>query len=270
MEKTDSSKLTYFHFRRESKLPIYIKVNLDEFVGDLGGFFAGMGFEKLSDKEAQLAEAIIIGNARSRVLKLSEATPSVARQIDQQSSGIGPESVTPREGYNVYRYTNQALLVYSYRAKEWSMGCFGDFGDDSAEVTYKIIINRFLAWALVPHGYVGFWGVPVDEGMVVMNPMDAKGEATYLNLREQKLLSIEGSQKMKARFNIMRLNNSIQGKNIRMNQEELLTFLTMNSTFIDSIGLTVPVRQMIQMLSKMAIGLIHPEESFRPRADLSL
>ena len=270
MEKTDKIKQTYFQFRSESRIPVYMRVNLDEFNPDLAQFFVGMGFEQLSENDAKKAQAIIIAEPSARVLKISEATPYVARQIDRRTVGVGDESVTPRDGYKVYRYFSKALLVYSFRAREWSMGCFSDFGEDQKILASKIIINRYLAWALAPHGIMGFWGVPVDEGVVIMRPEESLAEAVYIDIKGSKVFSIEGSQKIKSRFNIMRLNKSIHGKNIKMSQEELLSFLTMNSAYFDHKGLSVPVRQIIQLLSKTAIGLIHPEENFRPRADLSL
>jgi len=150
------------------------------------------------------------------------------------------------------------------------MGCFDNFAEDTNDYSFKVIINRYLSWAMAPLGLAGFWGVPVDEGMVVMSEQGSRGEATFVDLNNQRIISIEGQQKMKARFNILRLNNAIKGRNIRMSQEELLSFLTMNSTYFDDHGLSVPIRQIIQMLTRAATGLIHPEESFRPRADLSL
>ena len=55
-----------------------------------------------------------------------------------------------------------------------------------------------------------------------------------------------------------------------MTNEELLSFMSAHSSYLDYQGLSVPVRQMIQTLAKMTEGLVHPEESFRPRTDLSL
>jgi hypothetical protein len=55
-----------------------------------------------------------------------------------------------------------------------------------------------------------------------------------------------------------------------MKNEELLSFLSAHCSYMDYSGLSVPVRQMIQTLARMTEGLIHPEESFRPKTDLSL
>jgi len=270
MKKTDEIKRTYFQYCDESNLPVYLLLNLQEFTADLKKFFGDLGFKALSNKEAETAEINIIKNPRARVLKISEATPYVAKQIDGHKLGPGAESVVPGEGYFAYRYCGRALIVYSFRAKEWSMGCFADFAGDHNDISYKIIINRYLSWALLASSVAGFWGVPVAEGLVVMTTEEARGEATFVNLQEQKILSIEGQQKIQARFNIMRLNASIRGKNIRMSQEELLSFLSINTSYFGHHGLSVPLRQIIQMIAKTAIGLIHPEESYRPRADLSL
>jgi hypothetical protein len=84
------------------------------------------------------------------------------------------------------------------------------------------------------------------------------------------MISCDGVKKLRPHFKILRLDPSLRGRNIRMTSEELLSFLSSHCSYLDSAGLSIPVRQMIQALSKMTEGLIHPQESFRPRTDLSL
>jgi hypothetical protein len=133
-----------------------------------------------------------------------------------------------------------------------------------------MIINRFLTWALVPHKIVGLWGVTVDDGMVAQRPIDSKGDAVFIDVVGLRMISLDGVKKLRPHFKILRLDPTLKGRNIKMSNEELISFLSAYCSYLDSSGLSVPVRQMIQTLSKMTEGLIHPEESFRPRMDLSL
>ncbi len=153
---------------------------------------------------------------------------------------------------------------------EWQLAAFDDFGSTEHDLDYKIILNRFLSWSLAPLGIVGFWGVPVDDGVVVMRQNKSQGEAVYLDIFNGNVISLDGYKKISARFKIMRLNSTLHGRNIVMTNEELLSFLTTHVSYFDYSGPSVPVRQIIQAISKKFQGLLHPEESFRPRTDLSL
>ncbi len=67
---------------------------------------------------------------------------------------------------------------------------------------------------------------------------------------------------------VMRLDATLHHRNVQMSQEELLSFLNAHHTFLDYPGPTVPVMQAIASIAKKVRGVIHPEESFRPRVEL--
>lgn len=266
------SNWTYFQYQKEEGLPIFIKVNLMDFDPSLLSFLVQMRFEELNEKEAKDLESRVTPDFEGNILTMRLATPSVSRQINSvaESDLYGSECITPKDGYRVYRHKGKALLVYSFGVGHWEMGCFSDFGDEKNLSEYRTIINRYLSWALVSEGIVGFWGVPVDEGMVILKRSESKGEAVFFDVRNRRLYTIDGAKKMKADFSVLRLDSTLRNKNLPMSQEELLSFLTVNSTFFDYNGLTVPVRQAIRSLTRMTAGLVYPRESFKPRTDLSL
>ncbi len=266
------SKKTYFQYQKELNLPVYLTLDLTNFEPGLGDFLAKQRFSKLTDKEEIESLKSIKTNPHARVLHIGEASPIVAKQIKStmDSDRYGSESIIPKEGYRVYRYKDLALMVYSFGAKEWQLGCYRDFGSSSLTIPSRVILNRFLSWALVPHGIVGLWGVGIDDGMVAQRPADSKGEAVFIDIVGFRLLSIDGVKKLRSHFKILRLDPTLKGRNIKMSNEELVSLLFTHSSYLDSAGPSVPVRQMIQTLSRMSEGLIHPQESFRPRTDLSL
>ena len=263
---------TYFQYQKEQGLPVYIKVNLADFDPSLQAFLGQMRFEELSEREALDLESGLTPEFKGNILTMRLANHSVARQINSvaESDRWGVECITPKDGYKVYRHKGKALLVYSFAVGMWEMGCHANFGNEDDLSEYRSIINRYLSWALVPHGIIGFWGVPVEEGMVVLKKREALGEAVFIDVRRRRLLSVDGITKMKAHFTILRLDSVLRNRNIRMTTVELVSFLSVNSTFFDYKGLSVPVRQAIQSFSKIAEGLVHPRESFKPRTDLSL
>ncbi len=266
------SKKTYFQYQKELNLPIYLSADLTNFDQSFGEFLSKQRFVKLSDKEETEALANLKKNNNARILHITEASPIVAKQIQStmESDHYGAESIIPKDGYRVYRYKDLGLMVYSFGAREWQLGCYKDFGSNDQIASSRMIINRFLSWALVPHGIVGLWGVTIDDGMVAQRPLDSKGEAVFIDVVGLRMISQDGVKKLRPHFKILRLDSTLKGRNIKMSNEELLSFLSAHCSYLDSSGLSVPVRQMIQALSKMTDGLLHPQESFRPRTDLSL
>jgi hypothetical protein len=269
------SSKTYYQYQKDLNLPIYIALELQSFDSGLGDFLASMQFTKLSEKEEASALLVMKKNNASRCLNFFEATPGVSRQIQAtcESDRYGQESIIPKPGYNVYRYKEIGLMVYSFGVKVWEFGCYNDFGS-SKEVSKKLaartVINRFLSWSLAQHGILGLWGVTVDDGMVLQRVSESKGEAVFVDVVGNKIISIDGVKKLGPKFKVLRLDPTLRGRNIKMSSEELLSFLSAHCSYMDYSGLSVPVRQMIQTLAKMTDGLIHPEESFRPKTDLSL
>lgn len=269
------SKKTYYQYQKDLNLPIYIALDLQSFDSGLGEFLISMQFTKLAEKEEVVALGIMKKNNASRCLNFFEATPGVSRQIQatSESDRYGLESVIPKPGYSVYRYKNVGLMVYSFGVKAWEFGCYSDFGsskDAAKKLAARTVIHRFLSWSLAQHGILGLWGVTVDDGMVLQRASESKGEAVFVDVVGNKILSLDGVKKLGPKFKVIRLDPTLRARNIRMTSEELLSFLSAHCSYMDYSGLSVPVRQMIQTLAKMTEGLVHPEESFRPKTDLSL
>lgn len=269
------SNKTYFQFQKDLNLPVFIALSLEQFEPGLAEFLSEMRFTKLSEKEAPLVLEMMKKNNKTRCLNITEASPSVSRQIHgvMESDHYGAESVVPKPGYQVYRYKDHGLMVYSFGAKLWEFGCYANFGtsiDSGHKLAARIILNRFLTWALIPQGILGLWGVAVDGGVVLQRPKDSKGELVFIDVMGNKILTMDGNKKLGPKFKVLRLDPTLRGRNVKMSHEELLSFMSAHTSYLDLSGLSVPVRQMIQTLARMTEGLVHPEESFRPRTDLSL
>lgn len=266
------AKYSYFQYQKSENLQVFIKVDVDEFDSALGGFLKAMRFDELGPDELASLEKRAGDEFTGNILTMRLAGSTVARQINQvnESDRYGLECITAKAGYKVYRFKDKALLVYSLGVGHWEMGCHYDFGHEKGLADYRSIINRYLSWALVSEGVVGFWGIPVEEGIVVLKNRESEGEAVFVNIREHKVYSADGCSSMKTRFSILRLDPTLKNKNLKMSKEELLGFLTVNTTFFDYQGLTVSIRQAVRSLAKVADGLVYSKESFKPRTDLFL
>lgn len=264
--QTTENTFKYFQYQKGHSLPVFVRYDATTHSSDLSAVLNAMRFSECNEtdyKDAAKTEHV-------RLLDIQEASPAVARQITYVagSDRYGAESIVPKDGYRVYRHKGVALIVYAFSASEWTMGCDASFGSNEREA--RVVLNRYLSWALAPLGVVGFWGVPVEEGIVVMNQRDSEAEAVFVDIRGRKVFSIDGSDRMKPRFHVIRLDGTLRNRNLKMNQTEMLAFLAASTSFIDAQGLSVAVRQMIQSMARDVDGLVHPRESFKPRTDLSL
>ncbi len=268
----DAAKWQWYQFRKELDWPIYVRFHPNEFDHEVGDFLTLQKFHKLSETEGQEAYKKVLKDSRAKVLTMKDANIAVARQITSlvESDRYGEESIVAQIGYKVYRMKNLALMIYSFNSKEWEIGIIKGFGSKQELWKSKIVLNRFLSFSLQSFGVVGFWGVPIDEGMVVQRYQESRGEAVFIDVQNEQVISLDGIKKLSPRFKVLRLDPTLKNRNIKMTQEELLSFLSSHCSFFDLTGLTVPVRQMVQKLARMTEGLYHPEESFKPRTDLSL
>jgi hypothetical protein len=83
-------------------------------------------------------------------------------------------------------------------------------------------------------------------------------------------MSMDGAIALPIRFKLMRLDRHLKNKNIKMTSDELLSFLSVNTSYFDPEGNSLAIRQLLSALSRLSEGLIHPSESFSPRTDFSL
>jgi len=165
--------MAYFQFSKSQKYPFFVRVNGEELVGNASNTLEKLGFVK-SD-EVQYRKHLV-AKTPFKLLNLSEASHQLGQKIGVHSSELdhfGAESVTPGENYEVYRYRGHGLLVFSLSQSVWEMGITVDFSRDSHVRVFKIMLSRVMGLALGTMGVISFWGVPVDEGFVVMKQNEA-------------------------------------------------------------------------------------------------
>ncbi|OFZ21581.1 MAG: hypothetical protein A2202_09055 [Bdellovibrionales bacterium RIFOXYA1_FULL_36_14] len=272
MDSKIEKEYTYFQYYKDLNIPIFIKLSLAEFEIDMASFLNEICFSQLTSQEFKKFEESVKDKSKIKVLRLSEATPSVAHNIHFLNEGdlYGLESISYKKNYKIYRYKGISIGIFSVGAREWELGCFSNFGVSANRPACVTVINRFLSWAMSPSGVVGFWGVPVDEGVVVMSQQDAKGEAVFFDLYKNVVYTLDGVKKIGPNFVVMRLDRILRNRNIKMSSSELASFLAVNCCYFDTDGLSLPIRQMIRTISLNISGLIHPKDNFKPRTDLSL
>jgi hypothetical protein len=247
----------YFKAFRGCDYPIYLKCQIHNFPQEFFQFLTNLGFEKIDDNKKGAVDLLIKRSPHSRVLVISEVSHMVARQIE--NSVQNGEEIIQKEGYKIYGHKKNAIIIYSMLNQEWQMAIYPHFAMDIKEIkgrtTGRTVFNRFLSWALAPLGIVGFWGKISAEGMIVLKPDEAEGEAVFFDIKKGVFLTIDGSKKVKSDFKFIRIDRTLKTNGRFMGKEELLSFLTHYCTFLDNIGVTIPIRQMIQTLVKSIPGI---------------
>ncbi len=258
----------FFQYQKSLNLPIFISFDESVFGATLASFLLAKKWSRINENDAKTID-IMLQEKGAKMLYFEECSPAVAKIVrspissDQQQSGGSNESISLKEGIRIYRYHNEATFIYSSSHHEAKLGCFLDYGSKIEIANH--VINRFLSLALSSFGIVGFWGVPVEDGVVVMRPRDCRSEAVFVDFFKKNIISDEGVSRLTGQTRFFRLDPLLKGKNIKMGQEELISFLNHHCVYFDVQGLSISVRQIILQMANSIEGIWHPTDSFRPR-----
>jgi len=129
------------------------------------------------------------------------------------------------------------------------------------------MLTRFVTWSLVEKGVLAFWGVPVEEGLVVMNQKESRGEAVFIDIEKNKIITQDGTKKLPAFMQFLRLDPTLRSETKPMSREELLSFLTTNVSFFTVAKLPFALVNNIRTLITFSEGVIYPKDNFEPRSE---
>lgn len=263
-ETNQNEKLTYFQFQKEIEYSLFIKIETDQLNDNLKHTFNSIGFNEITEKEFKEKD---LQRYKTRILSVKEATHKVARQISHSFLGMeryGNENITTQGNYEVYRFKNVGMMVLSQMTYEWELGLI-DLEEKQDQI--KIMLTRFITWSLVEQGVVAFWGVPVEEGLVVMNQKESAGEAVFLDVNNHKMITQDGTKKLPPYIQFLRLDPVLRGETKLMSKEELLSYLTTNVSFFTVSKLPFDLVRNIKNIVHFSEGIIYPKENFEPRSE---
>lgn len=255
----------YFQYVSDLNYPVFLSFSQKEFnKEEMAVLLENLNF---SPKDEAEVDKVRGEDPQFRILKIKIASGRLVRQIQtvQVSDRFGPERIDQGNGFNIYRYKNTGLMVYSFRSPEWELGVLEDFASDPTSIASRVVVNRYLSWALSQVGVCGIWGVAVDNSMVVSKVGSSQGECVFFDLENQKVITQDGIQNLDYGFQFIRLDATLKDKTIEMSREQLLSFLPMHCTYFSTNFLSVPIRQMISRLALSVPGVIYPASNFVPR-----
>lgn len=268
----EAEKFIYFQYFKEMTYPIYLKIGENSLTPHLSDVFSKMGFSEFPVINGENIEEKVRLTNHARILKVQSAGPRLEGHINRSldTDQYGQEQITPKSGYRIYRYKNFGLMVYSNLAKEWELGVSKVHFAQDEERRWEILLTRFLSLALAPLGIMGFWSVPVEEGIVVMNQGDSHNEVVFVDLNKNAMLTWDGVKMIDGYLNFIRLDPVLKSDTIKMNNEELYSFLLFHTSFFDYGPTHSQLKETLKKLLSYGRGIVHPSEEFRPRTETDL
>ena len=254
----DKKTITYFQFCPDADIPVYIglKMTFARFEQNVTEFLTKNNFVQIQEKNI----AKELQKKHARLLWISQVSKAPLFQIiNSKITDPGrQEDIIPASGYNLYRYKNQALMIYSQKANEWRLACMQNFGHQEELTASRIILARFLSQTLAPFSIVGFWGMPVDKGIVVVKKEESQGKTVFIYPDKNLLIANNNTFSIQERFKIIRFDTLSRRKQSIMKKEELFGQLLYHCIRIGDN--TKPIRASIEKLVLISTGIIHSKE----------
>ena len=269
--------INYFCLCEDLDYPVYLKIEDQSMPKDALDMILDFGFKPLDEEKSEVLDSVLKKNENFRVLDISCASPEVRLQLSriQESDLYGFESIIPQDGYNVYRYKEGGVLVFSNSVNIWKLGCWTRFKDGhDLKKAYNIILNRFLSWAFVRHGVIGFWGRIKGKEIELLKQKESRGEAVYIDTERKVVFNVKGEILPIQDIDIIteEKEEAIGSDEKRriISKEKFISLLFSSCTYFDLKGLDIRVREMIAKIAKTQCGYIKPKSKDEHPRGLSL
>lgn len=260
----NEEKFKYFQFHKDLNYSIFLKIEDNLFNDSSLKLFTELGFDEIDYK---LFSSMPVKAGITKLLKINKAGHRAARQISSAFIGFekyGNENLSSQGSYSVYRYKSLGMMIFSDTSYEWELGLV-DFEKNMQGL--KVVLNRFLSLALKNLSVLSFWAIPVDEGFVIMNQAQSLGEAIFIDIKNNKMLTQDGSKDLPVFLNILKLDSSLRQESRVMSREELLSLLSTKLCYISQTGvIDYRLKDSLFSLLDFSQGLHYPEDNFQARS----
>ena len=248
----EQSNFTYYQFYQNLGYPIFIRLGVSLKEGRVQKLIKDLGFEELDSKTAK---KIAVNKMLTKVLTVTKASPRSYQQIMGSSSldVYGKEVLTKNKNFDIYLCRRIGMMIFSQYSNVWELGVASDLETTEDLMAMRVMLNRFLSWALAPLGVVGYWGITSNEGIVVMKQDQSFGEVVYIDIHKNAVLSSTGHAKLEGGLKILRSAKS-PNYSKKINREELISFLSTSTTYFAHGNLPINLKRVVMKIGSMAIG----------------
>jgi hypothetical protein len=251
-----SNEPIYYQFHKTHSYPVIIRLDSSVAEGRLQKVISDLGFFELSEAEKK---TLPLNKASTKILSLKKAPPRIIQQVKTPDTldSYGLESLQTNNNFQIYTYRNLGMMIFSYSSSYWELGLCSDLNNTEELTHLRIMLTRFVSWALGPLGIIGYWGVTTQDGMVVMKQAHSFGESVFLDLDNKRILSGQTEKKFGGDFTIFRAEKTVP-QNKTLSKEELISFLSTASNYFSYGGLPTPMKRNIFLLGSMTRGEYSP------------
>lgn len=230
MKATAEPTTIYFQWQKAHGYPVFLRMEKVIMEGRLQKLVSDLGFQEVSLAEQK---RMPLDRSSTKVLTLTNASPRVAREIcaPDTLARFGSETLSHRGGAQIYLYRHVGMMVFSPSSTHWELGIASELETTEDLMGLRVVLNRYLSWALAPHGLIGFWGVATNEGFVVMKQGQSFGEAVFVDVSRRLTFSSSGSKELLSGFVILRADRPGHTGH-KLNREELISFLSTQTTYL--------------------------------------
>ena len=257
-EKTFS----YYQYRKDQNYAVFIRFENAEFEK---GFVDTLGLLGFDPVERDLVKDIELDPKKTVILRVVKASARISKKIHSPEFGdhrYGKEQVSLHVGHSFYCYQGAGMMIYNEGSPMWELA----LNAQADAQAIRAIFTRFLSFALKDQGVIGFWGVPVEEGMVILSPKESNFESIFIDVRKQLVLTFEGAKELSQDFHILRLDSTLQTEMRQLSPEQLLSFLSQRTTYISPMGMRSFMKADLWELAQLVLGYIYPASKFQPRS----
>ena len=253
----------YFKWQPKLGYELYLKLENEEMVNHLEPAMKTIGFEKIEEKDVKSSK--VYSPKESTIVTIKKASHKLNSKICLSNGlfdSFAEESVYSQGLYSIYRFKGAGLLIFAENKFEWELALKYNSLDLD---TFRVMLTRLVSFALAPQGVVGFWGVPVDEGVVIRRAFETKFESVFIDLKREVMVTYDGIKDIECGLQVLRLDHALDRDPIRMRNEELLSFFSSHHTYLSYMGQHPVIKQTLISLVKASEGFVYPEKRFKPR-----
>lgn len=248
----ETTKWSYFQFRKNHNYPVYLRFRQDEFQTKYSHVLNEMGFSALTEADAK---KIPLQKTNTRILTIQEASARLQLQINGSDllDKYGLESLSLQGGLPVYTYRKVGIMSVPMSKTLWDLALSPDLSHTDQMVGLRIILVRFLAHSLSDMGVLCYWGTVKDDAVVVMKQAQSFGEAVIIDVAKKMIFSTGGETRLGSSLKIIRKDKESKYPS-QMSREDIIGFMSVTSCLLSFTGITPSMKKAIYDLSAFASG----------------
>lgn len=241
------AKWSYFQYRKPQDYPVYLRVEPVEGHSKLLHLFQEMGFGQIPEKDAK---KISLQKPHTRMLTVQGAGARVQQQLNGSNllDQFGHESLSLQGQTPVYTYRRVGVMALPSSSTLWDLAINNEMLQTEQMVGLRVVLTRFLAFALAELGVISYWGTVKDGTIIVMKQGDSFGEAVFIDEFLKMIFWNGGEMKLGTNLKFLRKDKG-HAVASKMSREELISFLSVNSCLLSFTGISGAMKRAIYALS---------------------